>query len=577
MNSFHPATLAFCPPSVPRPANSSAAPWSTPLTSPRHWPLRYPRIARGRARLRAAASASASASASATPASTTPAPATSPAAPAPPARTPLYDVVVIGAGPAGLSLASAVATEGLCVCCVDATFARPWPNHYGVWYDELDCLGLAHCATHTYQTTAVYAGSDALANSPRQQSELTTPRQTNPSSKISLDRPYIRVDRVKLKSKLVENCKRHRVTFVQRHVSRVEHVSSSCSAIHLVEDENAGDRQVEQVRDDTAIDLEDDFSSADLNTLHARLVVDCTGHAIAFTQHSPQQSHPSHDERPPATSSDTWYQAAYGIEADVRSYPYAKDEMLLMDFRDEHMASEDDSASSRSKPTFLYVFPGGDGRAFFEETSVIQKHPVSFDELKTRLYKRLAHDGVQVVRVHEEERSFIPLGGTLPDLNQRIVAFGGAALLVHPATGYMVGRTVRLAGRVAGVMKAAFDSAGPGGASEQVARACWESMWGLEVRRQRDFLMFGAQLLESLDMSESRAFFKAFFRLPRQLWVRFLAYQLDTPLSRAHFAFAFFVVADNAIRVRLLRAMVEIGRWKMVRSVIPEWLTAHED
>lgn len=509
-------------------------------------------------------STSASASASASPAATTqPVPARAPVS-----RTPLYDVVVIGAGPAGLSLASAVATEGLRVCCVDATFSRPWPNHYGVWYDELDCLGLAHCATNTYPTTAVYAGRDSPATSVTPQKRA----HQNFSSKISLDRPYIRVDRVKLKAQLVDNCKRHRVTFVQRHVSRVEHISSSCSAVHLAEGDhlNADDQR------DMHADREDDLRTQ-TNTLHTRLVVDCTGYAVAFTQQHPQQSDSSSTPSQPHATSETWYQAAYGIEADVTSYPYAKDEMLLMDFRDEHMRTAEDRQASSAKPTFLYVFPGGNRRAFFEETSVIQKHPVSFEELKARLYKRLAHDGVKVVRVHEEERSFIPLGGTLPNLNQRVVAFGGAALLVHPATGYMVGRTIRLAAHVARAMKKAFESAGPDAPSEQVARACWDEMWNLKSRRQRDFLMFGAQLLESLDMSESRAFFKAFFRLPRHLWVRFLAYQLDTPLSRARFAFDFFLVADNPIRIRLLRAMVEIGRWKMVRSVIPEWLTAHQD
>ncbi len=41
----------------------------------------------------------------------------------------------------------------------------------------------------------------------------------------------------------------------------------------------------------------------------------------------------------------------------------------------------------------------------------------------------------QVKEVHEEEWSYIPVGGPLPRADQPITAFGAAANLVHPATG----------------------------------------------------------------------------------------------------------------------------------------------
>lgn len=37
--------------------------------------------------------------------------------------------------------------------------------------------------------------------------------------------------------------------------------------------------------------------------------------------------------------------------------------------------------------------------------------------------------------VEEEEYCYIPMGGELPDLTQRVIGFGGAANMVHPATG----------------------------------------------------------------------------------------------------------------------------------------------
>ena len=42
---------------------------------------------------------------------------------------------------------------------------------------------------------------------------------------------------------------------------------------------------------------------------------------------------------------------------------------------------------------------------------------------------------LQVTDVHEEEWSYIPVGGPLPSRDQIVTAFGAAANLVHPATG----------------------------------------------------------------------------------------------------------------------------------------------
>jgi hypothetical protein len=47
-----------------------------------------------------------------------------------------------------------------------------------------------------------------------------------------------------------------------------------------------------------------------------------------------------------------------------------------------------------------------------------------------------------VLQVHEEEWSYIPVGGPLPIKEQPLTAFGAAANLVHPATGFSVSRWV---------------------------------------------------------------------------------------------------------------------------------------
>ena len=112
-------------------------------------------------------------------------------------------------------------------------------------------------------------------------------------------------------------------------------------------------------------------------------------------------------------------------------------------------------AAAAREPTFMYAMPMGpsaDGarrRIFFEETSLVARPPMSFDECKRRMEKRLGHLGVTVYKVEEEEFCYIPMGGVLPKREQRVVAFGGSLGLVHPATGYQICRALAAAGPAA--------------------------------------------------------------------------------------------------------------------------------
>ena len=69
--------------------------------------------------------------------------------------------------------------------------------------------------------------------------------------------------------------------------------------------------------------------------------------------------------------------------------------------------------------------------------------PVGFDVLERRLNQRLAARGVSITEVHEVERCLFPMNLPMPDFSQPVVGFGGAASMVHPATGYMVGALLR--------------------------------------------------------------------------------------------------------------------------------------
>jgi lycopene epsilon-cyclase len=86
-----------------------------------------------------------------------------------------------------------------------------------------------------------------------------------------------------------------------------------------------------------------------------------------------------------------------------------------------------------------------------------------------------------VTKVIEEEWSYIPVGGPLPLACQPVTAFGAAANLVHPATGYSVSRSLReapgLAKDIASILAQQF-SVGV------TAEAVWEALWPQEKRRQ---------------------------------------------------------------------------------------------
>ena len=50
----------------------------------------------------------------------------------------------------------------------------------------------------------------------------------------------------------------------------------------------------------------------------------------------------------------------------------------------------------RKLPTFLYAMPFSDTRLFLEETSLVARPAVPFEELKRRLDARLAHYGIKI-------------------------------------------------------------------------------------------------------------------------------------------------------------------------------------
>merc|ERR1712129_486539 len=166
--------------------------------------------------------------------------------------------------------------------------------------------------------------------------------------------------------------------------------------------------------------------------------------------------------------------------------------------------------------------PLGKNRIFFEETSLVGRPAISFQTCKDRFFQRLKHLGIEVKNVEEEEFCYIPMGGPLPERNQRVIAFGGANAIVHPSTGYNLCRTLMGAIDLSKVIKTEF-ATGVNFNPEKAAAQAYHAIWNPSNIRQRNFAVFGGEFLMKQNVKGLRGFFYGFFRLPVEIWAGFLA------------------------------------------------------
>ena len=75
----------------------------------------------------------------------------------------LPDVLVLGAGPAGMAIASALGKESLKVDVLSPKGPyEPWPNTYGIWGNEVDQLGLDNLLEYRWKNTVSFFGNGSL-------------------------------------------------------------------------------------------------------------------------------------------------------------------------------------------------------------------------------------------------------------------------------------------------------------------------------------------------------------------------------------------------------------------------------
>ncbi|CAB9519956.1 Capsanthin/capsorubin synthase, chromoplastic [Seminavis robusta] len=404
----------------------------------------------------------------------------------------IMDVVICGAGPSGLLLAKEMASRNLKVVVVDPALDKPWPNNYGVWMDEADYFGYAHCCDKVWKQVGIVFDED-------------TPE-------LVLTRPYGRIDRKKLKGQLVDECRDMGVEFAVAKATNVEHFDDQPSVV-TTSSRPGGNN--------------DNNNQQKKKQWKALLVTDATGFSREFVKHD--------------VEFDPGYQVTYGARFRVKDLgPYKMERMVLMDYCERHLYEDTELTKSNVRfPSFVYAMPLAPDEIFLEETVLVSRPGASSRDLQARLKLRMKALGIEPLEVLEDERAAIPMGGMDPVVPQRTLGFGATASLVHPASGYMVARAMEVAPRVAQAVATEIQSLRQRNNNDgevavtnkdemdKIAKAGWDAVWPTDERRQRDFMHFGFELLCRLDPQELRDFFTGFFRLPNGLWEHFLSWRLS--------------------------------------------------
>ncbi|MGG6294726.1 lycopene beta cyclase [Leptolyngbya sp. AN02str] len=273
-------------------------------------------------------------------------------------------------------------------------------------------------------------------------------------------------------------------------------------------------------------------TTTDGTQLNAKIVIDTSGHFPALVQRDHK--------------SDIAFQAAYGIVGRFSSPPIAPHQFVFMDFRSDHLTDSE----RQEPPTFLYAMDLGDGIFFVEETSLANYPAIPFDVLERRLHQRLAFYNIRVLEEHHVERCLFPMNVPMPTFEQPAVGFGGAASMVHPASGYMVGSLLR---RAPGLADAIAQSLPSTDSPQELSRVAWRALWPSERLRKRDLYLFGLENLMQFEEAQIHQFFASFFHLSLTQWSGFLADTLSMPeLIQA--MILLFGKTTNDVRKEFLRS-----------------------
>ncbi|MFO7562720.1 MAG: lycopene cyclase family protein [Enhygromyxa sp.] len=407
---------------------------------------------------------------------------------------------IVGAGPAALLLADACVARGIALGLLAPDLRTPWPRNYGLWLEDAEALGVE--GHHLgHRWPRVELG---FAAGPR-----------------TFGRGYALLDDRRLQLDILARLDAAGVRMQTGRLLALEH-------------------------DDEGVELR----CEDGERLRGRLVVDASGHGSPRIAREPGPA-PGH-------------QVAWGELLPVEG-PLELDAMTFMDWTSTGPEERDEGLP----PTFLYAMPLAPDRLFVEETVLtarLERRPEDyFAALERRLHRRLERMGIRRAGAPIEiERCVIPMGGPLPRGDQRTLGFGGAAGMVHPATGYMLTNALRRRARVADAIAEQLRAwVGPG----QPSRAIWRAIWSTEEVRAWRLYSFGMEVLAELDRAGIDEFFAGFFDLPERHWREFVSASASTPALMGTML-RYFAGARPAIRRRLTAGLLGRPGRRMARGLV---------
>lgn len=358
--------------------------------------------------------------------------------------TQIFDVVVMGCGPAGLGIAAQCARKGLTTMCISPSLDTPWQHNYACWIDDVADLSFAVPFTKTWPKVAVF---------------LDKTRQH------LIERPYGLINNTGLKNKLCND-------FVQNGGKFLKAVATSVTSQNTC--------------------LSTQTSGLEIKS---RLVIDATGQSSRLS--------------PRIGRGERSAQRAVGAWSSQISHPFDPEIFVLMDFRNDRTEI---NPSTDTSPTFLYAMPMSVDQVYLEETSLQQKPGMSFDTLVSRLAHRFACVRVPMPDISEFRKTHIFMD--IPPSKHRngVVAFGAAAGLVHPATGYSVSISLFRSRKIAEAIASGLLNKKM--APERLAKSVQKTLWSRRDKVQFLFFQIGAEFIRTLTLHETRSFFYAFFCIP---------------------------------------------------------------
>jgi lycopene beta-cyclase len=128
--------------------------------------------------------------------------------------------------------------------------------------------------------------------------------------------------------------------------------------------------------------------------------------------------------------------------------------------------------------------------------------------------------GGTIHRVHAAERCRIPLDGGWPKFRLGVVPIGGAASMVHPATGYQLSRGLAAAAALAAAVDIDLPCA-------DLTTTAWAAVLPGSSWATRALHLYGLGVVLGLDAAGTREHFDAFFSSGDSAWRTMLADDAD--------------------------------------------------